>query len=64
MIGWTPREVAERLKVTDKQARALIRKMNHVDLGGGVVRVSEDSLTAFIEAATTWKATLTEDPDH
>ena len=60
----TPREVAERLKVTHKQARALIRKMNHVDLGGGVVRISEDSLTSFIKAATTWKATSTEDLDH
>ena len=56
-------DVAKLLRVTDKQARALMRRMEHVDLGAGVVRVSHAALSSFIEA-TTCKASSTEDPDH
>ena len=59
----SPDEVARRLRVTDKQARVLMRKMEHVDLGGGLVRVSAVSFNRFVEAATC-KTNSTVDPDH
>ena len=59
----TPQDVAKLLRVTEKQARVLMRKMEHVDLGAGVVRVSAVSLQRFVEAATC-KTDSTVGPDH
>ena len=47
---FTIREVAERLKVSEPKARALIRE--HVELGEASKRVSAATLRAMIEART------------
>lgn len=58
----TPLEVAALLRVTEKQARALVRKMEHIDLGAGIVRVSDATLHRFIKS-TTCKANSTDERD-